>query len=36
MVLPALYMRFGRTALDEAEPEAGTPVVEGTPMESGR
>ena len=36
MVLPALYMRFGRTALDEAEPEAGIPVVEGTPMESGR
>ena len=36
LVLPALYVRFGRTALDEAEPEAGNPAVGGTSIESGR
>jgi cobalt-zinc-cadmium resistance protein CzcA len=36
MVLPALYMRFGRVEVNEAEAEAGNPALEGTSMESGR
>jgi heavy metal efflux system protein len=33
MVLPARYMRFGRTALHEAQ--AGNPALGGTSIESG-